>query len=113
MKAVLFLSLFSISLTSLAAGNWNVVGETTDCAEKIKILAKEGEKFVYAVKGDEKTKLVAKDKTPFTSNGPLETIYQSANHTYTFTNPAMVDGNPAKINIAHNGKIEKCSLKTK
>ncbi len=113
MKSLVFVSLFAISLTSIAApASFKVVAETTNtCGEKVKILASEGEKFVLAVREGEETKLTAEGNSPYHKEGPDTVIFQGEG--YTFVQPAVTNGNPPKINIASNDKREKCSMKQK
>lgn len=113
MKSFLFVSLFSISLAASAApASFNVVAETTNnCGEKVKILAKDGEKYVLAVKGEEETKLTAAGNSPYNKQGPDTMIFEGEG--YTFVQPAVTNGNPPKINIASNDKRLKCSMKQK
>jgi len=67
-------SLLILSATSFAAADWKVIGETTDCPEKIKILAKEGETFVKAVRNGVEHKLVSQDGSAFKAQD-LKTLH--------------------------------------
>lgn len=112
MKQLFFLSIMIFSTMTQAAG-WKVVAETTSCAEKIQILGKEGEKYVLAVRGDEKTKLFAKDGSAFHENTMTNTQFTSkasGDVKYTFIQPSYVEANPPKIDVAYNGSQKRCKM---
>lgn len=113
MKHLFFITLFSLSSFSYAAADWKVIAETTSCNEKIQIMGKEGEKYVLAVKGDEKTKLFATDGSAFEQDKMAMTEFvsdKSADVKYTFTQPSVVDGNLPKIDVANNGTKNRCKM---
>lgn len=111
MKHLLFISLMSLSTLSIAS-DWKVVAETTSCDEKIQVLAKEGEKYVLAVKGEEKTKLFSKDGKAFKENAfnSSEFVSKGADATYTFIHPSYVEANPPKIDVAFHGAKKRCKM---
>lgn len=127
MKSVFFLSL--ISLTSLAwsvatpsAKDWKVVAESTGtCKEKLQVLAKEGEKFVYVTNGQAKTKLASEDGSAFSEQNAKPIVFTNnadkslneSSEKFTFTQPAMVDGNPAKLHVSQNGVKDNCKMNLK
>lgn len=113
MKHLFFITLFSISSLSFAAAEWKLVAETTSCDDKIQIMGKEGEKYVLAVKGDEKTKLFAKDGSAFhhDSMNSNEFTAKTEEATYTFIQPSYIEANPPKIDVAHNGEKTRCKMK--
>jgi len=119
MKSFLFFSIMALSSLSWAAQNWKVVAVTTnDCKEKIQVLAKEGESFVYLDDGAAKTKLFAADGSSYSEqSGKMISFSNASDKTslekYTFTQPSMVDPNPAKIHIASNGLKANCKMKLK
>lgn len=122
MKSVFLLSLMSLTTFAYSASEWKVVAETTtNCKEKIQVLAKEGEKFVYVADGDAKTKLFAEDGTTYSETNGKAVIFSNesdknldaAAKRFTFTQPSMVDGNPPKIDVAMNGVRDNCKLKLK
>lgn len=122
MKSVFLLSLMSLTTFSFAAAEWKVVAETTtNCKEKVQVLAKEGEKFVYVANGNEKTKLFAEDGTAFseqsgqaiTFSNKKDKSLTNASKRISYTQPSMVDPNPPKIDLAMNGVSEKCKLSLK
>jgi hypothetical protein len=120
MKAFTILSLFIASITFAATPAWQVVAETSNCSEKIQILAKEGEKFVYALKGEEKTKLIGEANSSYNKDSPKAVIFSSqANsrgETISFTNPSVVEANLPKIQFANTNKglaPQKCNLSVK
>ena len=104
-----------MSMPSLSFANegWKVIAETTSCAEKIQILGKEGEKFVLAVAGDEKTKLFANDGSAYKESSMKMTEYKSSGEndvTYRFIQPSYVDGNLPKIDVTYNGEKKRCKM---
>ena len=123
MKSVFLLSLMSLtSFTYAATAEWKVVAEsTTNCKEKVQVLAKEGEKFVFVTEGGTKTKLAAEDGSAYSDQSGKAVVFSNekdqslsaASKRFTFTNPAMVDGNPPKINVSVNGVKDNCKLNLK
>jgi hypothetical protein len=123
MKSVFFFSLFVFSVFARSTTNdWKVVAEsTTACKEKLQVLAKEGEKFVYVADGDTKTKLFAEDGAVFSEQNGKPIVYTNANDKnlnetskrFTFVQPSMVDGNSAKLNVAMNGVRDNCKMRLK
>lgn len=99
MKSLLFVSLISLSSFAMAAQDWKVIAETTSCDEKIEIMAKEGEKYVVAVKGTEKTKLFSKDGSAYAEQALKMTEFASENKSVTFTQPSYVENNLPKIDV--------------
>ena len=113
MKHLFFLAIMSLSSVSMAAADWKVVAETTSCDEKIQIMGKEGEKYVLAVRGDEKTKLFAADGSEFHEDALKPTEFKSeksADVSYRFMQPAYVEANPPKIDVAYNGAKKRCKM---
>lgn len=122
MKSVFFFSLLSLSTFAWTATEWKVVAETTGaCKEKLQVLAKDGEKFVYVAEGDTKTKLFAEDGSAFSEQNPRAVVYTNSNDKtlnesskkFTFVQPSMVDGNPPKLNVASNGVKDNCKMNLK
>lgn len=116
MKHFLFITIMSLSSFAWSAQDWKVVAETTACSDKIQVMGKEGEKYVLAVRGDEKIKLFAKDGSVFNENAMRSTQFVSeknADVTYTFTQPAYVEANLPKIDVAYNGAKSRCKMELK
>lgn len=123
MKSLFILTILSLSSFAFSAAEWKVIAESSDCAEKVQILAKEGEKYVMAVKGEVKNKLVAKDgsafkkdnmkSTEFVSEASTENTDSKKDGSMTFIQPAYVEGNPAKLDTIQNGKVKRCNLNSK
>lgn len=120
MKSVFLLSLMSFSISVWAIQEWRVVAEaTTSCDKKLKVLAKEGEKFVYVTDGDYKTKLFSEDGTAFSEVSGKAIVFSNTadkslkdgSKKFTFFQPSMVDGNPPKLNSASNGIDSNCKMK--
>ena len=120
MKSVFLLSLMCLSTFAYSASDWKVVAvTTTSCKEKVQVMAKDGEKFVRVTDGSNETKLFAEDGSAFSEQNAKAVVYSNksdksltAKH-FTFTQPAMVDGNPPKIEIATNGVKDHCKLSLK
>lgn len=113
MKQLFFITIMAMTSFSYAQADWKVIAETTSCAEKIQILGKEGEKFVLAVQGDERTKLYAKDGSSFKEEALSTTEYRSTEKSdvsYTFIQPSMVEGNPPKVDVAYHGEKKRCKM---
>ena len=118
MKAVLFFSILSLSGSVWSAQNWKIVAETINCADKLEVLAKPGEKFVYIVSGEKKIQLQSQDGSSFDSDGPVTTTFsnehdKTATDKYLFTQPSMVDGNPPKLTVLHSESKDQCRMKRK
>jgi hypothetical protein len=118
MKAVFFLSLSLLSVTAWSAQDWKVVAETTNCLDKLEVLAKPGEKSVFVVNGEKKIKLQSEDGSTFENDGPSTTTFtnehdKSAIDKYSFTQPGMVDGNPPKLTVLHAESKDQCRMKRK
>lgn len=122
MKSVFFFSLLSLTTFAFSATEWKVVAETTgSCKEKLQVLAKEGEKFVYVAEGDSKTKLFAEDGSAYSEQNGKAVVYSNnsdktlneSSKKFTFIQPSMVDGNPPKLNVASNGVRDNCKMNLK
>lgn len=108
-----FLILFLLTLSSISnADDWKVVAQTISCEEKIQVLGKEGEKYVLAVKGDEKIKLFAVDESTFKVDSikSTEFISKKDDVTYRFIQPSYVEANPPKIDVIHHGLKKRCKM---
>jgi hypothetical protein len=113
MKRVLLFSLMAFSVQSFASQGWKIVAIVSDpaCSEKIQILAKDGENFVYAVSGTEKNKLMADDGSAFQADSMKSTTFSSS--SYIFTHPSYVEGNPPKIDIIKSSTKKNCLMNLK
>lgn len=111
MKKLLIVSLLSLSSLTFAS-DWKLVAETTSCDEKIQVLGKEGEKYVLAVKGQEKTKLFAVDGSTFKHDSMKSTEFVSKTNdaTYRFIQPSYVEANPPKIDVVNHGLKKRCKM---
>lgn len=97
-----------IALSSLAnAAEWKVVAETENCHEKAQVLAKDGEKYVVVKHGETSEKLFAEDGATFKADSMSNVVFSSPN--YAFTQPSVVEGNPAKFDI-RSGKKTHCRM---
>jgi hypothetical protein len=113
MKQLVLISLISLSSLAWSASEWKVVAETTSCDETIQILGKEGEKYVKAVHNGVETKLFAKDGTKFQEDSLAMNEFvsdKSSDVKYTFIQPAVVDGNPPKVDVVHSGAKKRCKM---
>lgn len=116
MKHLLIITIMSLSSFAWSAQDWKVVAETTSCSDKIQIMGKEGEKYVLAVRGEDKVKLFAKDGSVFNENAMRNTEFLSAKNgdvTYIFTQPAYVEANPPKIDVVYGGNKSRCKMQSK
>jgi hypothetical protein len=120
MKALTIFSIIIASSAFAASADWKVVAETSNCPEKVQILAKEGEKFVYAVKGDVKTKLAGEGNNAYERDSQKAVTFSSEvnarGETISFRNPSVVEANPPKIQFASANKgleTQKCNLLVK
>ena len=108
MKNFTFILFLIVSSAFAAAPDWKVVAESSDCSEKIKILAKEGESFVYAVKGEEKTKLTGEANSKFSIDAPKAVTFSSRQNArgeiISFTNPSVTEANLPKIQFSSANK---------
>ena len=119
MRALYFLSLFLLSaMTWAAAKEWRVVAESMKCKTKYQVLAKEGEKHVFIVKNGEKIRLNSIDGAPYSDESPKPQLFSNLQDEtlsadeprYSYTRPAVFDGNPAKIDIVMNGEKLNCKM---
>lgn len=121
MKSVFLFSLLSLTSLAFAAQEWKVVAETINCKDKLQVLAREGENFVYVSDGSTKTKLLSENGMKFSEQNPKSVVFSNANDKnlsdaskrFTFVQPSMMDGNPPKMNISLNGVKDHCKLKLK
>lgn len=88
-----------------------VAVSTNDCQEKLKVLAKSGDKFVYIDDGHKKIKLMSEDGSAFSEESGKSISFSGEG--YTFIQPSVVDPNPARLEYASNGLRTKCKLKLK
>jgi hypothetical protein len=121
MKGLLFISLISLSSVAVAE-EWKVIAETVSCPENVKIMAKEGEKYVLASHGNTQRKLYSLDGSAFSAESLSSTEFASDKQkesylvdepTYTFTQPGYVEGNPPKLDVFKEGKKEHCRMNLK
>lgn len=118
MRILILISLISLSSTALAS-EWKVIAETTNCPKNVKILAKQGEKYVKAVMNGQEKKLQHNQGEVFNQDAPRAATFESSGEglhdlpTMTFTNPGMVESNVPKLDIAYSGVKHHCNMKTK
>lgn len=99
MKSLLLFSLLSVTAWASTADGWKVVAETSNnCQDKVQIIAKEGEPFVYAVQGDKKTRLDSQGGATYTKDGTNNITFSSG--TTSYFHPAYVSATPPKIKLA-------------
>jgi hypothetical protein len=112
MKHLFVVSLLSLSSFASAA-EWKLIAKTTLCEDRIQIMGKEGEKYVLALKGDQKIKLFSKDDSVFLEHSLQTTEFESKNAdvTYRFIRPSYVEANPPKIDVTHQGEQKRCKMK--
>lgn len=113
MKKLLLVSFFAfVSFASTASTEWKVVAETTSCDEKVQVLGKEGEKYVLAVKGEDKTKLFSEDGSTFKHDSMKNThfVAKTEDVTYRFIQPSYVEANPPKLDVVHHGLKKRCKM---
>lgn len=94
------------------ASNWKTIAQTTNCDEKIQIMGKEGEKYVVALKGEEKIKLFSNDGSTFKSHSinSNEFTNEVEGMKYRFIRPGDVEGNPPKIDLSIDNKRKRCRM---
>lgn len=119
MRALYFLSLFLLSaMTWAAAKEWRVVAESIKCKVKYQVLAKDGEKHVFIMKNGEKISLSSIDGAPYSDESSKPQIFSNLQDEtlsadeprYSYTRPAVFDGNPPKIDIVMNGEKLNCKM---
>jgi hypothetical protein len=119
MKVPYLLSLLTVTtLTWAAAQEWKVVAESMKCKDKLQVLGKEGERFVYVIDGTDKIKLIADDASAFTEQNSRQVTFSNkgqseSGRVYTFTQPGVMDGNPGKLEVVMNGELSKCKMALK
>jgi hypothetical protein len=112
MRQMLLVILLIFPSLSFSA-DWKIVAESTLCDEKIKIMGKEGEKYVMAIKGEDKIKLSSKDGSVFHENSMKSTEFSNVDRDgtkYTFFQPSYVEGNPPKIDVMINDSKKRCRM---
>lgn len=120
MKSFFTLTLFTLTFHSFAAAEWKTIAETSNCPEKVQIMAKEGEKFVKLVHGGEEEKLFAQDGSAFTRDTPHKVMFVSPKteglvsaKSYSFFRPAMMESTAPKLMINAKGKELRCQMTAK
>lgn len=109
--------LTAVSLSWAALPDWKVIAETIECSEKIQIIAKDGEKFIFAVKGAEKIKLIPQDGSVFLRDNPKVMTYESEVQTngdiISVNLPSVVQSALPKIYVSNkikNDQSKKCRV---
>jgi len=122
MRSVLFFSLVLFSTFSWSAPEWKVVAESTsDCTEKLQVLAKEGEKFIYVTDRHSKTKIDSLDGSVFSEQNSKEVVFSNTSEKnlderskrFTFVQPSMVSSSLPKLTVATHGLMNHCKMKLK
>jgi hypothetical protein len=111
MKCLVVFSLSVLCFSAWAAEDWKVVAVSSNCEEKILVLAKEGEKFVYLISGELKIKLASSDGHPYSEESPQSLTFK--NKEYTFMKPSMVDPNPSLLEVHSSGIKSNCKMKNR
>lgn len=104
----LFILLLSLSSLSFAEGEWKIIAESENCQQKIQVFGKEGEKYVLVQKGTEQIKLFSEDGSAYKKESPSSTIFKSVD--YKFTNPAIMEANPPKLQILKGQNKQACRM---
>lgn len=118
MKFLLLLVLTFMTMLS-ARADWKIVASTTSCLDKIEVLAKEGETFVYVLDGGKKIKLDSVDGSAFSQESGKMVTFTNKNNSslmpeskrFVFDRPSVVDGNPARLEILNDSGAKKCKMK--
>lgn len=119
MRTLYFISFFLVTAMGWAAAReWKVVAESMKCKTKYQILAKDGEKNVFVMKNGEKIRLNSIDGTPYSDESSKPQLFSnlqdetlSADEArYSYTRPAVFDGNTPKIDIIMNGEKVNCKM---
>ena len=122
MRSAFFFSLVLFSTFSWSAPEWKVVAESTpDCSDKLQVLAKEGEKFVYVTDAHSKTKIYSSDGSAFSGENSKEVVFSNTNEKnlddrtkrFTFIQPSMVSSTLPKMTVSTNELINHCKMKLK
>ena len=122
MRSVFFFSLVLFSTFSWSAPEWKVVAESTsDCSDKLQVLAKEGEKFVYVTDGHTKTKIDSLNGSAFSEQNGQEVVFSNTSEKnlderskrFTFVQPSMVNSSLPKLTVATHGLMNHCKMKLK
>jgi hypothetical protein len=122
MRSVFFFSLLLFSTFSWSASEWKVIAESTpDCSEKLKVLAKQGEKFVFVTDGHSKTKIDSLNGSVFSEQNGQEVVFSNSHEKnlderskrFTFIQPSMMNSSLPKLTIATNGIKHHCKMKLK
>ena len=122
MRSVFFFSLVLFSTFSWSAPEWKVVAESTsDCTDKLQVLAKEGEKFVYVTDSHSKTKIYSSDGSVFSQQNGQEVVFSNSHEKnlderskrFTFIQPSMVSSTLPKLTIVSQGLMNHCKMKLK
>lgn len=94
------------------ASHWKIIAESNSCDEKIRIKAKEGEKFIIIDNGKEQIKLFSKDNTEFHEKNlaQKEFVAKKAELEIVYIQPSYTDGSPPKINFSNKTDSKRCRL---
>ena len=113
MKRFVALFLSMMFVASIAMGkDWRVVAiSTPSCHERVEVLAKSGEKFVYVDNGKERVKLESEDGSAFSEESGRGVVFK--NSQYIFTQPSMVDPNPPKLEMLSTRLKSSCKMRSK
>jgi hypothetical protein len=115
-SALLFIS-FSLSLSATAA-EWKVIAETTDCPERVRVLASEGEKHVLVEKEGKRQRLESENGKAYRSDRGTTMSFATDTRnktlgdlpTYEFNLPATFESNPPRIHIFYSGVKHDCRM---
>lgn len=120
MKILVVVSFFTLTGMLFAATEWKMVASTVSgCQNKLEVLAKEGETFVYVIDGDKKVKLNSIDGSAFSQESGKMLSFTNKNNSsllpdskrYFFGQPSVVDGNPPRLEILQDSQSTKCKMK--
>jgi len=119
MRALYFISLFLLTAMSWAAAReWKVVAESMKCKNQYQVLAKDGEKHVFMMNNGQKIRLNSIDGSAYSDDGSKPQVFSNLQDEtlsadeprYSYTRPAVFDGNPPKIDIIMNGEKINCKM---
>ncbi len=120
MKLFLVVSFFTLTSMLFASTDWKMVASTVSgCENKLEVLAKEGESFVYVIDGEKKVKLDSVDGSAFSEESGKMLSFTNKNSSsllpdskkYFFGQPSVVDGNPPRLEVLQDSQSTKCRMK--
>jgi hypothetical protein len=114
--------LFFFAALSVNASEYKFLAKTISCKENVRIEAREGDKYVFALHEGKKRKLVSQDGTTYKHLSSKKLIFLSDTHnekyelgepTFEFTLPASIMSHHPSLTIFFSGTFHKCSMSYK